>query len=261
MPTTTRKKQERQQREQKILKVARKMFNQQGYLGLNMDRIAEQLQYSKGTIYNHFRCKEEIIIALAIETSNVLLELFQRAASTPGGSRERMTGIGLAFEIFVRFHPGHFTLITLLRGESLRQKTSAERQAVMRNCELRSTGIVAGIVRDGLASGDLPLPSSVAAEDVVFGLWSLTFGAYSLIATTPSLEELGVNAPFQVVRRQTETLLDGYPWHPMSSAFDYGQTREQMLKDCFAAEAERLDKRLNKSLDKRLDASATPPTS
>ena len=180
MPPSTRKQKERQQREQRILHVAREMFNQQGYLGLNMDRIAERLEYSKGTIYNHFGCKEEIIIALAIETSNVHLALFQRAASASGSSRERISAIGLAFEIFVRLHPDHFTLITLLRGESLRHKTSDRRQAVMRNCELRSTGIVAGIVRDGIAQGDLALPAEVVAEDVVFGLWSLTFGAYSL---------------------------------------------------------------------------------
>ena len=40
-----------------------------GSHGLGMDRVAELLQYSKGTIYNHFSCKEEIIIALAIQTT------------------------------------------------------------------------------------------------------------------------------------------------------------------------------------------------
>ena len=216
------------------------MFTQEGYLGLNMERIADQLEYSKGTIYNHFGCKEEIIIELAIETSNVHLELFQRAASAAGRSRERIAAIGLAFEIFVRLHPSHFALITLLRGESLRQKTSHERQAVMRNCELRSTGIVAGVVRDGIAHGDLALPEGGVPEDIVFGLWSLTFGAYSLIATSPKLEELGLNDPFLIVRQQSEALLDGYPWKPLSKDHDYDATRERLLETCFASEAKRL---------------------
>ena len=75
MQTLTPKKREILERESRILEVARPMVVREGYHGLNMDRIAEEVRYSKGTIYNHFSCKEEIIIAAngnAIETTSAL---------------------------------------------------------------------------------------------------------------------------------------------------------------------------------------------
>ena len=67
MSTTARKEKERRERESQILDVAREMLCRDGYLGLSMDRIASQMEYSKGTIYQHFQNKEEIILALANE--------------------------------------------------------------------------------------------------------------------------------------------------------------------------------------------------
>lgn len=88
MSTLTRKQREIQEREQRILAVARTALLEQGYLGLSMDAIAAHLEYSKGTIYNHFPCKEEIIIALALETNDKRLGMFERAAAWPGLPRE-----------------------------------------------------------------------------------------------------------------------------------------------------------------------------
>ena len=48
-----------------MLETARRLLLEIGYNGLTMERIAEAAEYSKGTIYNHFPCKEEIIAELA----------------------------------------------------------------------------------------------------------------------------------------------------------------------------------------------------
>ena len=45
------------------------MLLEKGYLGLTMDRIADEAEYSKGTIYQHFTCKEEIVAALGIRSA------------------------------------------------------------------------------------------------------------------------------------------------------------------------------------------------
>ena len=89
-----------QDREQRILELARVMIVREGYHGLSMDRIAEEMEYSKGTIYQHFSCKEDILMALVNQTMERRLDLFQRAAAYPGRSRERITAIGAAAELF-----------------------------------------------------------------------------------------------------------------------------------------------------------------
>src|SRR3984885_3865421 len=88
--TLTRKQREIQGREGRILEVARTMIVEDGYHGLSMDRIAEALEYSKGTIYQHFSCKEDILMALANQAIERRLEMFRRAAAFRGKSRERM---------------------------------------------------------------------------------------------------------------------------------------------------------------------------
>ncbi len=80
MSTPTPKQLQIQNRELKILEIAREHVVSEGYHGLNMDRIAEEIKSSKGTVYNHFGCKEEIIIALAVQTMEKRAVLFQDAA-------------------------------------------------------------------------------------------------------------------------------------------------------------------------------------
>ena len=76
---------------------------------------------------------------------------------------------------------------------------------VMRSSEARCIGIVTGVIRDAIARGDLKLSEGDRPEDLVFGLWSLSFGAYSIIATSDSLVDLGIRGPVSVGPRQPES--------------------------------------------------------
>ncbi len=236
MSTATRKQREIQEREAKILEVSRPMLIAQGYHGLSMDRVAESLQYSKGTIYNHFSCKEEIIIALAIQTMEKRSELFQRAAAFNGQPRERLLAIGFAADVFVRLFPNHFRVEQIIRSASIWEKTSEKRRSVMRSCEQRCVGLVSGIVFDGISRGDLTLPEEMKPEDLVFGLWSQSFGAYSIITTSDSLEELGISEPFSTLRRNISIMLDGYGWKPLGKDHDYDAVQTRIQNEVFADE-------------------------
>ena len=70
MSASERKKREYAQRADLIRETTRKLLLDVGYLELNMDRIAEITEYSKGTIYQHFSCKEEILVALLAESAH-----------------------------------------------------------------------------------------------------------------------------------------------------------------------------------------------
>lgn len=236
MSTLTRKQREIQLREERILEVARDQFVHDGYHGLSMDRIAQQLEYAKGTIYNHFPCKEEIMIALANQALEKRTDMFRRVAALPGRTRERLAGIGAAAELFARRFPNHFAVEQLIRSSSIWGKTSEKRQHVMRLCESRCMEIVGGIVRDAVACGDLTLSEGTCAEDVVFGLWSMSFGAYSIIATSESLAEIGVHDPYSVVRRNMNAMVDGLGWHPLSHEVDYATTFDRVQQTAFPDE-------------------------
>ena len=236
MKTLTPKKREIAEREARILKVARPMIIQDGYLGLSMDRIAAELELSKGTVYNHFSCKEEIVISLAVETMTKRKEMFRKAAQFRACARFRMLAIGHAAEKFVRESPEHFLFEQIIRLDSVWEKTSEKRRAVVRTCETDCMATVAGIVRDAIANDEVKLPKSVTLEDLVFGLWSLTSGAHSIIVTSDSLELLGLSEPFEMVRQHTSVLMDGYQWQPLSTDYDRNEMINRIEKEVFGNE-------------------------
>ncbi|MCG8448873.1 MAG: TetR/AcrR family transcriptional regulator [Pirellulales bacterium] len=231
--TLTRKEREKQQREGKILELARTMLREGGYLGLSMDRIAAEMEYSKGTIYQHFCNKEEIILALANEALETRMQMFEKAATWPGSSRERMAAIGAAAEEFVERYPQHFAVEQIVRSSSIWEKTSQQRRDFMHSCEGRCMQIVSGVVRDGLAHGDLQLAEGRTPEDVVFGLWSLNFGAYTIMTSSESLSENGIADPVAALRHSQNQMLDGYQWRPSSKEFDYMGFMDQVRSEVF----------------------------
>ena len=236
MTTVTRKQREIQQREARILEVARDLFITEGYHGLSMDRVAHVLEYAKGTIYNHFPCKEEILIALANLALQQRLQMFRQAATYPGGTRERLCAIGAANELFVKRFPDHFRVEQLIRSTSIWDKISAKRRDTLRHCESSCMETVCGVVRDGVAAGDVILPEGLTPEDFVFGLWSMGFGAYMIIATSPSLPEIGITDPFVAIRRNLNILVDGLGWRPLSHEHNFIDLFDEVQEQLFAAE-------------------------
>ena len=222
------KQQEIKLREQRILNVARSVLIQHGYHGLNMERIAAKVEYSKGTVYNHFANKEEIIVALAIETVAKRLELFKQAAQFKGVSRFRMLAIGQAAEKFVHDYPDFFVLEQILQLPSVRQKISKQRQHEINNIEVLCMDILAGIVRDAVAAEDLVLDGNITPEKIVFGLWSLTSGGFAIAARSGALPHLGLDNPFEIVHNHTAALLDGFAWAPLSSDYDSNRINQKI---------------------------------
>lgn len=240
MNTLSRKQREIQQREAQILSVAREMLLRDGYLGLSMDRIAEAVEYGKGTVYRHFPNKEDILMALAVETQKTRTSMFQRASVFRGKSRERLTAIAVACELFVRLYPSHFHVEQVVRLSSIWEKTSEKRQNVLRTCEQSCVGIVAGIVRDAVAQGDLTLPEGMTPEDMVFGMWAINFGSFALMSTSAPMGEIGIEDPVLAIRNCINHMLDGFGWKALSTEHDYEAVFQKVLTETFADEYQQL---------------------
>jgi AcrR family transcriptional regulator len=241
--TLTRKQREVQDREVRILELARTMIIEDGYHGLSMDRIAEAMEYSKGTIYQHFSCKEEILIALVNQTMERRLDLFRRAAAYRGRSRERIMALGAAVELFFQLYPDHIHTEHAIRISSIREKTSEQRRVFLESCEARCSEVVRGIIRDAVAAGDLKATDEYGVDQLAFGLWSITFGGYSIAATSPSLTNLGIHDPLLAIRGNCIRLLDGAGWKPLSAELDLAARIDTVKRELFAAELAELKRR------------------
>lgn len=236
MSKLTPKKMEMHQRELRILELARKMVLRGGYHGLSLDSLATELGISRGTIYNHFQCKEEIILALLVETMEKRRDMFGRAAAFRGLPRERLAAVGMAAELFVRLYPDHFRMEQIVKSDSIWDKTTEGRRSLVTSCQMQCVGIVAGVVRDGIAQEQVTLPEGMSPEALVFGLWSMTEGAYSIIATSDAVMDLGIGNPFVAIRQNIQSLVDGFHWLPLSHDLDLAAVSERVRQEIFARE-------------------------
>ena len=236
MATLTPKQREVNEREGQFLEIARDLLFKRGYHGLTMDRIADATEYSKGTVYHHFRCKEEIIITLARRSLDRRLGLFERAATFRGRPRERMVAVGEAVEICTRLYPHDWMFFQIINAEAIIQKASDKLLYEMRASAHRCANVMTGIVRDGVAQGDLVLPPGTKPEELTFALWALTEGTYA-VSSWISPSEVGIADPYGTVMKNCDVLGDGYAWRPLSTEWDYAETRRRVRGEIFPGEA------------------------
>lgn len=223
MTKISRKQLEIQQREADILQIARRMLLDEGYEALSMDKLAIELGTAKGTLYNHFPNKEEIVLALVCQAMQVRQQMFGIAAMVSQKTRERMMAIGLASEHYVQKHAEHFAIEQFVSNSTIRGKSKPKRQELIRHFETQCMGSVSTIARDAIAVGDLRLPPMLTVEEMVFGFWSITFGSHVLTFDRPGLNELGIEDAWRAVRMHGCSMLNGFNWQPLMT-FEESET-------------------------------------
>ena len=232
----TNKKQEIQQREQQLLETAGRILLNEGYSELSMERLADELKTAKGTIYNHFPNREEIVLAMAVQAINKRQDLFDAASTSKGNSRMRMLAVGVACEIYVRSYPSYFLVENLVSHSSIWDRCSERRRDLMRNYEHRCMGLVAGIARSGMADGDLELRHGLSPEEMVLSLWALTSGSYLIGATSPSLLEIGIRSVYRSVRIGILQTVNGFNWQPIWSLDEHEKRIHEIAATVFPEE-------------------------
>ena len=148
-------------------------------------------------------------------------------------------GIGVAYELFVRLYPHHFLCGQIIMAASVGDKVSPERLTMNQASEGRCISICSGVVRDAISQGDLELPPDFSPEGLVFGLWTMSFGVFTMATSADFLEGLkaiGIPAPFATLGRNSAAMLDGYNWRPLSSEWDYMKTLKRIQQEIFADE-------------------------
>jgi AcrR family transcriptional regulator len=90
-----------QQRHQRILDAATRVFSTKGYHGTLVDEIAAEADTSKGGVYFHFPNKQAIFLALLDRLANILRERVEQAvADEPDPLKRAEAALGVALETF-----------------------------------------------------------------------------------------------------------------------------------------------------------------
>lgn len=69
---------------QQLIDTAIELFNEHGFHGVGIDRIATQANVTKKTMYNHFRSKDELILAALKHKDGLFRNEFMKAVEASG---------------------------------------------------------------------------------------------------------------------------------------------------------------------------------
>lgn len=215
MTVLSRKQREIAERHSHFLNIARTMLHEEGFHQLSMDRVAELAEYSKGTVYQHFNCKEEMIGQLCISAMQRLHALGQRALQYQGSHRERLLAFFIAHDLFQQLESNDVDMMHNFHSDQVFEKLTPVTKERYGQLMADIFNLVKSIVEDAMQAGDLPRTSGNAG-DIVFGLWSLTYGAELLRSYNLPLQEFGVTDSGHALVNTLSRLLNGLDWQPIS---------------------------------------------
>jgi len=234
--TLTRKEREFIYREQLILNTARNLLATDGYQVFSMERIASEIEYSKGTIYNHFKSKEDILSALCCNSLEALTSLFERAKNHEGSSREKISALILAYALHAKLRPVDVQNMQSIKSQAVREKVSEPLAEKMDVAEQRVIEPAKDIVMYAIHQGDLDVESEDTVGEMITGMWSLGYGTFLLSQTHIDFNNLGLALPEKQFLNTAQKLLDGYHWKPLSSNTDLEEYYLNLGKKVFPEE-------------------------
>lgn len=211
----SRKEREWAARESLVLEHAARLLVRDGFQDLNLDELAAAVEYSKGTLYLHFKSKEDLALAVTTGALKYRADLLERAAAFSGTTRQRARAMALAWGEFMKTHRDFFAVELMLQARSFWDRASEER----RSRHLAETGrifeAVNRVVLDACECGDLPRRSS--PEQVMVSLMALGMGGHCLV-TQPAWQAVcAIKDPEASLLLHAERLMDGWGWKPISN--------------------------------------------
>jgi AcrR family transcriptional regulator len=197
MGTTERREREREDVRRKILDAARDLFMAEGYERVTMRRIADAIEYSPTTIYNHFKDKDDLVNALChAEFAQLLTALDLREPA--GDPVQWIRQIGAAYASFGLSNPNHYRFMFLTQIRGGHEVSEPGR----RSFELLRTAVARAIKTGAFVKGNVDTMAQV--------LWASIHGAVALLITYQANQFPGAPAAPDLVAQVLDNGLRGF---------------------------------------------------
>ncbi|HUR03057.1 MAG TPA: TetR/AcrR family transcriptional regulator [Nonomuraea sp.] len=105
MSIEERRKRERAEREQLIITAARALAEAEGWEAVTTRRLAERVEYSQPVLYSHFKGKDAIMAAVAVEGFADLATDLRAARSSASDPRQALAKVSAAYADFAERRP------------------------------------------------------------------------------------------------------------------------------------------------------------
>jgi AcrR family transcriptional regulator len=108
-----RKGRERAERERRIIAAARGIAEREGWDAVTIRRLADEIEHSQPVLYSHFRNRDAIVAAVAVEGFQEIALAFREAATGSTG-RNALKNVAMAYLAFARRHPALYAAMFVL---------------------------------------------------------------------------------------------------------------------------------------------------
>jgi AcrR family transcriptional regulator len=105
MTIQKRRERERAERERLIVTAARELAETEGWDAVTTRRLAERVEYSQPVLYSHFKGKDAIMAAVAVEGFADLAAELREARLAASGPRQALACVGEAYADFAERRP------------------------------------------------------------------------------------------------------------------------------------------------------------
>jgi AcrR family transcriptional regulator len=201
--TTSRKQQEIKARDEFILSAASQLFSAQGYHGTTMQAIADSVGYSKGTIYQHYTCKEDVLAKLFLQCGEDLQDRMQKVLSSKPDVRTAILLITGVFLQNAKDVPGIAGNVTLVQSPDFIAKLAVEYQEQLEESERIILSHIISVF------SNCENFNCDQAKSAAFGWWSMQLGVQSVMISGWDIEAMGFKTPEQHIIESLNIFIDG----------------------------------------------------
>ena len=173
-----RRKRERENRKNVILKAARKLFFEKGFRQVTVENIARKAEFSKGSIYLYFNSKEEIYSQILLKDIDKLHDRVADILQDPSSASEALIRVA---EIYVDFFLNDRELFRILMNFMLRNNDmnlpEDMNNHIIRTMN-RTISIIEQVFKYGIDKGEFPPDINLRMNRNA--IWGLLNGIISL---------------------------------------------------------------------------------
>ena len=206
MGTSERKEREKERKKALILESAEGLILEKGLDNLNMDEVAERAEVSKGSLYQYFNNKTDLVLGICNKATDMLSGQISEVLTKDIPGIEMVYTIGATFLNFVRSHPEYFRSMRFF--DNLKDTNQLEESEHVELCQANMDTAFTSMVRAiqvGMQDGSIN--KSYDAKELAILLWSTSHGMVSMAyfhQNTPHFELLDKN------KVEMNSLFEGY---------------------------------------------------
>jgi AcrR family transcriptional regulator len=182
-----RRRKEKENRKNSILKAARKLFFDRGFKSVTVDLIAAKAEVSKGSIYLYFDSKEEIYTQILISANIERHKDIEDFAKKEGTASDLLIAFAKNYVDFFLDNNELFRILMTFMLNSENMNLTEEQNTQLIHTTNENIRVLSKILQKGVDSGEFRSDVDIRREQ--YAVWGMMNGIISLYIYTGAPEK------------------------------------------------------------------------